>query len=304
MKSELILKILSDAKKYGIFTKDDLLLKSEDDLIKILYEGIIKTEKELANKPQSIDNKSKLDSKQVGKKSLEEDDYILEIENIEKAFGKNKVHKGVTFKVKRGETLALIGANGAGKTVLMETLVRVQHQDKGTIKYNFKGIDPFEEIGMQFQDADSNTSLTPKNMINFIKKMYPSKVNDEQLEEMINIYGINDYINRKIKKLSGGQKQRVNLLLATMHNPSLMILDEFITGLDVLSVRDILNYIQFLKEKNNSTLIIISHQPEEIKQLADRVIILKDGMIQEEKTVEQINQIYEGNFTNFLLEKI
>ncbi len=309
MKSELILKILSDSKKYGNFTKDILLAKNEDDLIKILYTGIIKLEEQqksdFPTKETSIELVKSSPSKTlVVKKEPNKADYILEFQDIEKSFGKNKVHQGVSFNVERGETLALIGANGAGKTVLMETLVRVQHQDKGVIKYNFKGIDPFEEIGMQFQDADSNTSLTPKHMINFIKKMYPNKVNDEQLEEMINVYGISDYLNRKIKKLSGGQKQRVNLLLATMHNPSLMILDEFITGLDVLSVRDILNYIQFLKEKNNSTLIIISHQPEEIKQLADRVIILKNGTIQEEQTVEQINQTYGGNFTDFLLEKI
>lgn len=234
---------------------------------------------------------------------------FIEIENLQKTFGKgknkNQVHKDITLKVFEGETLAIIGANGAGKTVLMETLVGVRKQDKGKIIFDFgKGNDPFEEIGMQFQDSDANSKLKPKGMIEFIKRMYKLKVNDKQLEEMIEVFGIKDFLNRKIKKLSGGQRQRLNLLLATMHNPKLMILDEFITGLDIISVHNILDYIKKIKEENNSTMIIISHQPSEIKKLSDRILVLKDGMIKSEYLTKDINEKYDGDFDKFLIEHI
>lgn len=292
MKNKLIEKIFNSPDRYGSYKKIELNKMSIEQLTEI----IVLEDPKSNDKPES--------KKTIPKKNTDKDDYIVTFKNIKKSFGTKKVHKGVTFNIKRGETLALIGANGAGKTVLMETLVRVQRQDSGHIEYNFNGTDPFEEIGMQFQDADSNSILRPLDMIKFIKKMYGDKVDNKQLEEMIDIFGVRDYIKTKIKKLSGGQKQRVNLLLATMHNPSLMILDEFITGLDVLSVRDILDYISFLKEKNNATLVIISHQPEEIKSLAQRVIVLKDGVIANELTHKEIDKEYKGKFTDFLIDNI
>ncbi len=274
-------------------------------------EAAAKAEKEAKAKKAKESNKKTTPAKNIKKLSSsinKEEDYIIEFKDIFKSFsnkgGKKKVHQGVSFGIRRGETVALVGANGAGKTVLMETLVRVIHQDSGQIIFDMDGLNPFNEIGMQFQDADSTGNLTPKELIKFISIMYKDKVDQAQTEEMIRVYGITEYINRKIKKLSGGQRQRVNLLLATMHNPKLMILDEFITGLDILSVRDILEYIRGLKEKNNSTLIIISHQPEEIKNLSDRIFVLRDGTIQDELLTKDVNKKYDGDFGQFLVEEI
>ncbi len=243
-----------------------------------------------------------------GKKKIAKRTFI-EIKGLKKSFGrkgnKKEVHKDITLKVYEGETLAIIGANGSGKTVLMETIVGVRKQDEGKIIFDFgKGKDPFEEIGMQFQDSDANSKLKPKEMIEFIRKMYESKVDKDQLNEMIKIFGVEEFVDRKIKKLSGGQRQRLNLLLATMHNPKLMILDEFITGLDIISVHNILDYIKKMKEDNNSTMIIISHQPSEIKKLSDRILVLKDGEIKSEYLTKDIEEKYKGDFDRFLIEHI
>ncbi len=290
MNKELIIKkINSQPDKYGVWK--NLQSKSKDELLNILLE----------ENPQLA-----IEEKQSKTTKLKQQDgkVIISMSGIKKSFGNKEVHKGIDLDIYEGETLAILGSNGAGKTVLMETLVRVQKQDEGYIEFDFNGKDPFEEIGMQFQDADSNSSLTPKQMITFICKMYGDKVNKEQLDEMIKIYGIDEFYKRRIKKLSGGQKQRVNLLLATMHNPKFMILDEFITGLDILSVQGILKYIEKLKSMNNSTLVIISHQPEEIKSLADRVAILKDGVIAKIMTKAEIEKAYKGDYTKFLVENI
>ncbi len=283
-------KIKKDPKRYGKHKNLDRMKPNE--IMKIF---------EVSSKKEETILRSKKNSKNNSK-------VIIKVEDLTKSFKTklkiNEVHKGLTFNIYEGETLAIIGANGAGKTVLMETLVRIQKQNSGKITFDFNGLDPFEEIGMQFQEIDLNSDLSPKVLIKFMKKFYGNKVVQEQLEEMIDVFGIRPYIKKKIKKLSGGQKQRVNLLLATMHNPKFMILDEFITGLDVLSVKDILEYIAKLKEKNNSTLVIISHQPQEIKTLSDRVLILKDGIIYNEYTNEEIDKEWKGDFNAFVLDSI
>jgi len=97
-------------------------------------------------------------------------------------------------------------------------------------------------------------------------------------------------MNLKVNKLSGGQKQRVNLMLAIITNPRVMILDEFVTGLDVNAVIKIINYVNKLKIQNGASMIIISHHPDEIEALADRILVLKNGNFVEETTVEKIKE--------------
>lgn len=236
------------------------------------------------------------------------DKKILQVRDIKVSFGKNKVLQGINFDLFQGETLAIVGANGAGKTVLMETIIGLQKKDSGIIKFDFfDEKTPMwktqKEIGMQFQDASVSKGFKTIDLIKFYKKSFKPKIDNQQLKEMIEVFGVSDFINKKIKKLSGGQKQRANLLLAIMHNPKLMILDEFITGLDVVSVVGIINYVNKMKIKNASSMIIISHQPEEIKNLADRIITMKNGVITGETTPERAESEY-GSIINFLLEKI
>jgi len=97
-------------------------------------------------------------------------------------------------------------------------------------------------------------------------------------------------MNLKVNKLSGGQKQRVNLMRAIITNPRVMILDEFVTGLDVNAVIKIINYVNKLKIQNGASMIIISHHPDEIEALADRILVLKNGNFVEETTVEKIKE--------------
>ena len=108
-------------------------------------------------------------------------------------------------------------------------------------------------------------------------------------------------LNQKLVIYQGGQKQRLNLLLSLIHNPKLMILDEFVTGLDIKSVRNIITYVNKLKIKNNASMILISHQPEEIEQLSDRVILLRDGKIASEQTVAEILTKYQS--VSYFLEE-
>lgn len=214
-----------------------------------------------------------------------------------------EVLKGITFGLRQGETLALVGANGAGKTVLIETILgmNIPKKYKRILlnlghKTNTKNL---KEIGIQYQQSKIQSNLRVKDAIKSQANLYGKRVDFEEVNKMMEAFGIVEFISMKVESLSGGQKQRLNLLLAIMHQPKLMILDEFITGLDVKTVRNIITYVNQLKHKNNASMIIISHQPEEIEELADRILVMKDGKIVDQTTPEKVIKEF-GDTARFL----
>lgn len=216
----------------------------------------------------------------------------------------NIVHKNLDLDIYEGECLSIIGSNGAGKTVLVETIIGIRKIQSGEIIPK-KGFDIMKDSGMQFQTEDDvSTYIRPINLIKFYKKIYSDKVIDEEVDQMIDIFGVRDLLNIKFKKMSGGQRQRVNLLLSIISKPRLLILDEFTTGLDITTVIDILEYIINLSKKNNMTLVIVTHSAKEIKILADRVVLIRDGIIKMDITTSEIKKKYNNDFDEFLIESI
>lgn len=208
--------------------------------------------------------------------------------------GRLQVLKGVDLKLRQGETLSIVGANGAGKTVLMETILGLNKMDEGEVYLNL-GHDTFyknlKEIGIQYQQSKFSKGAKVNKTLDRYRNLYGrERTTDEQFNEMLEAFDIKPFFDRKIDDLSGGQRQRLNLMLSIMHNPKIMILDEFITGLDVRSVRKIISYVYDLKIKNKASMIIISHQPEEIESLSDRIVLLRDGRIVDETNIEQIKK--------------
>ncbi len=239
-------------------------------------------------------------------------EYVLYVEDLHLTFNKGKdnekeVLKGVTFGLRRGETLAILGANGAGKTVMLETILGLNIPDSYKRMVLNLGHKHYEnnlaEVGIQFQQSKMSNHITAGKLIDKYKKFYHGRIDDSLLEEMIRVFKIEEFLESKVDELSGGQKQRMNLLLAIMNRPKLMILDEFITGLDVKSVEEIINFVNELKISLGASMIIISHQPEEIEELADRVIVMKDGQVVEETYVEDIIKKH-GDVTEFVREVI
>lgn len=253
--------------------------------------------RDLNSKQISEENNTKIGNlkKEIG----DLNDELSEWKELKKneLHNEKKVLKGVSFGVKQGETLALVGANGAGKTVLIETLLGMNDAKKNSKMFLNLGEDTFEKnlklVGIQYQNSKFPLNSRVIDVINYNKKFYKN-IDHIELQNMIETFGLFDILNSKTSKLSGGQRQRLNLLLAIMHQPKLMILDEFITGLDVRTVRKIITYVSELKFKNNSTMIIISHQPEEIKELADRVIVMNNGSITIETTIPEILKKYKS----------
>lgn len=270
---------------------------------------------ELKDKLTDRKLKEEVASLKAEMKSLPKEDrveYEQKIKTLEESMVKNNngvkhVLKGVTIGLRQGETLALVGANGAGKTVFLETMLGFNiptHYEKMILNLGHKNYsDNLQEVGIQYQQAKMATNYKVREAIHNQMKLYGKRIDRVIVEEMIEEFGIQEFINSSVEALSGGQKQRLNLLLAVMHQPKIMILDEFITGLDVNSVRKIISYVNKLKVKNNASMIIVSHQPEEIESLADRIVTMKNGVVTGQSDVYSILKKY-GTMAAFVEEVI
>ncbi|BDU67506.1 MAG: hypothetical protein TYPL_1590 [Candidatus Tyloplasma litorale] len=213
-------------------------------------------------------------------------DYALILKNVKKSFNGKKVLRGVSFEIKKGEKVALIGKNGAGKSTLINVLSQQLKMSEGEIRYGYASnrLESLELMGIQFQTLNYPEGFVVKDVIHFFNVSVEKtiRMDKQELSDMISIFGIDKFLNQKIDRLSGGQQQRINILLALIKKPKLLILDEISTGLDVESSEVIKTYIKkYLKENVKTSLLLISHLDEEIREMTDRVIILDSGKISE-----------------------
>lgn len=227
---------------------------------------------------------------------------ILEVVNLNKYFGKreNKMQalKNVSFSIHQHEHVAILGGNGAGKTTLSEIIAGVNKTDSGEIKYHLGQTKNFKEkIGIQFQDSSYPTGITVKRVVTFIKDVYKSNLSKNDLNALIEIFGIDEFYNKRASSLSGGQQQRLNCLLAIIHSPKLVILDELSTGLDVNIRYRIKTFIKSYAKENDMTILLVSHDMDEVEYIADRIIIMVQGEIFINASKEEIIRKY-GSINN------
>ena len=216
---------------------------------------------------------------------------ILELNNVTKKFGSVIAVNDISFSLKKGDRIGIIGANGAGKTTLTEIIAGIDKPTSGEIKYNYKYKNSSQEgIGMQFQQSDYPSGLTVKDIVLFARNLRKLSISKEEIQDILKIFQMNEFYNRKVKNLSGGQKQKLNILLSIIHSPNIVILDELSTGLDISARQEIINFTDQLLAKRNMTAILVSHHISEIKALCEKVIIMDHGSIMEISYIKDIEK--------------
>ena len=189
--------------------------------------------------------------------------------------------------------------NGAGKTTLIKILCGLTRKTSGTITINNfnldKEIDKIKEIiDISPQETSVANNLTVKENLEFFANIYNN--NDvKTINEIIDIFNLNEVLNQRAKSLSGGYKRRLSIAIALISKPKILFLDEPTLGLDVFARRELWNIIKKLQK--NITIILTSHYLEEIENLCDRVAILSNGKLLKTGTIEEIKQI--TNTQNF-----
>jgi putative lysine transport system ATP-binding protein len=222
---------------------------------------------------------------------------MVEIKNIHKRFGKLEVLKGVDFEVQEGETVCLIGSSGSGKSTLLRCINLLEHADDGQILVfgqdvlHTKDVNHFRaKVGMCFQQFNLFANMTVVE--NCIKpQMKVLKVSKEEARKTAMKYlekvGMAEFANADVRRISGGQKQRVAIARALCMNPKLMLFDEPTSALDPEMVGEVLNIMKELAEEG-MTMIIVTHEMGFARDVADRVVFMDQGQIEEQGTPEQL----------------
>ncbi len=228
---------------------------------------------------------------------------LLEVKNIQKSFGKTKVLKDISFSLEKGQVLAIIGSSGSGKTTLLRCLNFLETPDAGQILVNDKvlldGNAPISErqirenrlhFGLVFQNFNlfpqynvlKNVTLAPS----LLKKGSSKELEDHALQ-LLEQVGLSDKVSSYPYQLSGGQQQRVAIARALALQPEVLCFDEPTSALDPELTGEVLRVIRGLKGED-STMIVVTHEMEFARSVADIVIYMADGVIEEIGTPEQV----------------
>jgi len=204
---------------------------------------------------------------------------MVSIKNLHKKFNSNIVLDGVNLDIDKGGIFAILGPNGSGKTTLIKSILGMVIPNKGTITVlgnNVrKNASYRNEIDYLPQIANFPNNLKVKELITMIKDLRGNSTTDE---ELIKLFKIEPFLNKKLGNLSGGTKQKVNIILTFMFNSPLIILDEPTSGLDPISLIRLKELIN--REKaNGKTILITSHIMSFVEEVSDEIVFLLEGKI-------------------------
>jgi phospholipid/cholesterol/gamma-HCH transport system ATP-binding protein len=230
----------------------------------------------------------------------ENKEHVLEINNLKISFGEQAVLKGISLQLLNGENLVVLGKSGSGKSVLIKCIVRLLNPDEGTInllgedmiKLNGKKLGELrQKIGFLFQSGALYDSMNVKQNLEFplrrIKKHLSQNEIDEKVKEVLNNVGLLDALNKMPSQLSGGMQKRISLARTIIIDPLIMLYDEPTTGLDPVTSDEISSLILEVQKKYKTSSIIITHDIECVRSTANRVIMLNEGLVYHQGTLDE-----------------
>ncbi|WP_296126837.1 ATP-binding cassette domain-containing protein [uncultured Anaerococcus sp.] len=220
---------------------------------------------------------------------------MIEIKNLSKNFGDLKALDNVSFDVKKGELFGVIGQNGAGKSTLFRSMMNFYDHFDGQILYEGRPMAdiPLEKIGFLPEERSLSPKKTIREEVKFFARLNQMRNLDEKtLQAYFDRFEIKGSLDDKIKSLSKGNQQKVQLLASLIYKPEFLILDEPFSGLDPYNANLLMGIIKEINEEG-ATIIFSSHNMENVEQLCDRLIMLKNGKIVLNGSPDEIRNSYE-----------
>lgn len=234
---------------------------------------------------------------------MENKDNIIDINDLRIGFGNHEVLKGVSLQLKKSENLVVLGKSGTGKSVLIKCIVRLLNPDHGSIRVFGQDItglktkdlnDVRKKIGFLFQSGALYDSMTVRQNLEFplrrIRKEMKSAERKEKVMEALENVGLPDAIDKMPSELSGGMRKRISLARTIIIDPEIMLYDEPTTGLDPITSDEISQLINEIQHKYKTASIIITHDIECAKTVADRYMMLKEGEVYKEGLPEEFEK--------------
>jgi ABC-2 type transport system ATP-binding protein len=209
--------------------------------------------------------------------------HALEITNLVVSYGAKRAVHGIDLAVRQGEIFGLLGPNGAGKTSTLSAVEGLLRPAAGTIMIG--GIDIRTDpaaakagLGVQLQATSFQAELTISQIVNLYARLYGVVFTKDEIHQQLAAIGLEGDAQKRFRQLSGGQQQRLSLLIATIHNPPLVLLDEPTAGLDPQARRQLWERIDTMRQSDR-TILLTTHSMEEAQAVCDRVAIMDDGKI-------------------------
>ncbi|MCE5321621.1 MAG: ABC transporter ATP-binding protein [Bacteroidales bacterium] len=228
---------------------------------------------------------------------------IIEVKNLKKGFGLQKVINNVSLKLFKGENLVVLGKSGSGKSVLIKCIVRLLTPDEGEINVLGENMGSLnrdalgemrKKIGFLFQSGALYDSMTVKENLEFplrrMKMNLTSKETDRKIEEALENVGLSDALYKMPSQLSGGMRKRISLARTIVADPLIILYDEPTTGLDPATSDEISVLINDIQKKYKTSSMIITHDIECARATANRLIMLHEGEIYMEGDLEKFEK--------------
>ena len=222
----------------------------------------------------------------------------IEIKNVEKSFKEKKILKGINTVIATHSIVGLLGENGAGKTTLMDILATLENPTRGAVLYDGQTIKNYRhlrsKIGYMPQEFGMYPQFSVEDNIKYFAYLHdlPKEQIEERISYLLDILHLKEHRNKKYKHLSGGMKRRVGLAVALVHSPEMLIIDELTACVDPEERSSIRDFI--LQLGQSMSVLFSTHIIEDIEQISDKIIILKQGDILFQGQVNQLLKEYEG----------
>lgn len=223
---------------------------------------------------------------------------VIDVRDFTMTFGEKDVVRDLSFQVARGETFGLLGSNGSGKTTTLRALLGIYTPTAGDLLVNGRRFDPAENNSLGYLPEERGLYRKEKvlDVMTYFGQLKGMSRGAAALWSMsfLQRVGLGDHTRVRLDKLSGGQQQKVQVGVTVMNNPDIIILDEPTKGFDPVNRRLLLDIVED-QRRAGATIVMITHQMEEVERLCDRVLLLKDGRSEAYGTVEQVREAYGGH---------
>jgi ABC-2 type transport system ATP-binding protein len=239
-------------------------------------------------------------------KNIENPDVYVRFENVTKKFGNFTAVSGVTFDIYKGEVLGFLGPNGAGKSTTMKMIAHLLKPTKGNIwirgngkleKITNRNKDfLLNKIGFLIENPTFYGNMTPRETLTYFGELkgYPHKKIHARVEEIVELVGLSDWIDVKMKGFSKGMRQKIGIVSAIVHDPDIVVLDEPQTGLDPKARIEIREFILKLRDMGK-TVFLSSHLLFEVSEVADRVAMINNGKIIALDSLDNLERMAQGS---------
>ena len=234
---------------------------------------------------------------------------MLTLNNLKKSYDQTSILNGISLSIETGEIVSILGPSGSGKTTLLNCILGITDIDSGSVVFNGQDVTgvSMEERGFNivFQDYALFPNLNAYENLTYGLKNKPGISTQQEVNELIELLGLSQHLDKHIDQLSGGQKQRVALARTMVMKPKILLLDEPLSALDGVIKESIKEKIKTIAKEFHLTTIIVTHDPEEALTLSDRMLIMKDGSISQYAKPKDIIEHPQNSFVKeFILNQL